>query len=913
LESATSTAVDSWVFDFDQGSREMRELLGGKGANIAEMTRLLGADRVPAGFTITTEACVAYMRAGGEEPAGLAEQVDEALGRLEERVGRRLGDPEDPLLVSVRSGARVSMPGMLDTVLNLGLNERSTAGLAARTGNERFAADARRRFVQMFGDVVWGIPASHFEAELRRARETKGVEEDTGLDAADMSRLAAVFERLFEQETGEPFPADPRSQLEQAINAVFDSWQGERAIAYRRLNQIPDDWGTAVNVQQMVFGNKGKTSGSGVAFSRDERTGAPTPSGDFLVNAQGEDVVAGIRNPQDLSELGERMPVLHAELLAILARLESHYGDMQDVEFTVEEGRLYLLQTRSAKRPAQAAVRFARDAVAEGLLDRERALLTIDAERLETLLHPVFDPGFEYELLTRGIAASPGAAKGAISLNAADAIRRAAAGEDVILVRPFTEADDVAGFHAARGILTSEGGKASHAALVARGMGRPCVAGASAVVVDEGAGLVRVDGIELSAGDRIAIEGTSGAVTLDDVPLIDPEIGDDFRQVLGWCDELRVLGVRANADSAADAAKSRDFGAAGIGLCRTEHMFFGEDRGELVRGMFIAAERWRRARIRAEAEEGGQTEELDVAEAELRAALTELEALQRHDFTAILHEMRGLPVTIRLLDPPLHEFLPVQHFQDRVRELGEAGEAREQEAARRAAEIVEDLQEANPMLGTRGIRLGILFPQVYEMQVRALIGAAAEAARAGDASHLEIMLPLVAYEAELEVLRAVVVAAADEARREAGVEVSYSVGTMIELPRACLIADRIAAHADFFSFGTNDLTQTTLGFSRDDVEGSFIPTYLERRILDRSPFETLDGPGVGELVRIGAERGREANPDLTCGVCGEHGGDPESVRFFHSIGLDYVSCSPYRVPIARLAAAQAAIGMTGAR
>ena len=479
----------------------------------------------------------------------------------------------------------------------------------------------------------------------------------------------------------------------------------------------------------------------------------------------------------------------------------------------------------------------------------------------------------------------------------------------MILVRPFTEADDVAGFHAARGILTSEGGKASHAALVARGMGRPCVAGASAVAVDESAGVVRVDGTELGVGDRIAIEGTSGAVTLDDVPLIDPQIGDDFREVLGWCDELRDLGVRANADSARDAAKSRDFGAAGIGLCRTEHMFFGEDRGELVRGMFIAAESWRRARIRAEQEDEGEgeTEELDAAEADLRRSLKELEALQQRDFTAILHEMRGQPVTIRLLDPPLHEFLPLQHFQDRLRDLEADGEDREREAAQREAEIVEDLQEANPMLGTRGIRLGILFPQIYEMQVRALIGAAAEAARAGDAPRLEIMLPLVAYEAELAALREVVVTAADEACREAAAEVPYSVGTMIELPRACLIADRIAAHADFFSFGTNDLTQTTLGFSRDDVEGSFIPTYLERRILDRSPFETLDAPGVGELVRIGTERGRAANPELTCGVCGEHGGDPESVRFFHRIGLDYVSCSPYRVPIARLAAAQAAI------
>ncbi len=895
-----------WVYEFSEGSREQRELLGGKGANVAEMTRVLGADRVPAGFTITTEACVAYMEAGREPPEGLAAQVDEALAALERGAVKRLGDSDDPLLVSVRSGARVSMPGMLDTVLNLGLNDESVAGLARSTDDERFAWDAYRRFVQMFGNVVEGIPGSAFETELAEARARAAVEADTELDADILRELTETFKRMFAEHTGQPFPSDPRRQLERAITAVFDSWDGERAVAYRRINGIPDDWGTAVNVQQMVFGNRGRTSGSGVAFSRDERTGAPTPSGDFLANAQGEDVVAGTRNPEDLDALAERLPEAHTQLLTDLATLEAHYADMQDVEFTIEEGRLYLLQTRSAKRPPQAAVRFARDAVAEGLLTRERALLTIDADALEALLHPIFDPEHEFRVLTTGVAASPGAAKGAIVLSAAEAVRRAADGEDVILVRPFTEADDIAGFNAARGILTAQGGKASHAALVARGMGRPCVAGASEVKVDADAGVVRIGEVELAEGDQIAIEGSTGKVTDDDVPLIEPELGDDFAEVLGWSDEFRRLGVRANGDTAEDAARARALGAEGIGLCRTEHMFFGEDRGELVRDMFVAAARWRRAEVQAAAEDGPAPPELEDARAEFHRALDQLGELQRSDFVAILHEMRGLPVTVRLLDPPLHEFLPLEHFEAEVRRL-EATSHHRVAYAREVAEIVRDLQEANPMLGTRGVRLAFLYPQIYEMQVRAVIGAAAEAAAAGNTPHIEIMIPLVAYEAELRQLREHVVNVAEEARRAAASEIPYSVGTMIELPRACLIAGHIAHHADFFSFGTNDLTQTTIGLSRDDVEGSFMPSYLAGRIIDRSPFETIDGPGVGELVRIGTERGREANPALKCGICGEHGGDPASIRFFDSIGLDYVSCSPYRVPIGRVAAAQAAI------
>jgi pyruvate, orthophosphate dikinase len=898
-----------WVYDFSEGSREMRDLLGGKGANLAEMVRVLGPELVPAGFTITTEACVAYMQAGETPPPGLDDQVDAELSALEERAGKEFGDPDDPLLLSVRSGARVSMPGMLETVLNLGLGDRSVKGLATRTGNERFAWDSYRRLVQMFGDVVHGISATRFEDALRAARSEKGVDEDTALDADDLRGLTETFKRILKRETGDPFPQEPREQLRQAITAVFDSWNGERAVTYRRINGIPDEWGTAVNVQQMVFGNKGERSGSGVAFSRDERTGKPTPSGDFLVNAQGEDVVAGIRNPQDLHELGELMPEAYGRLREILATLERHYRDMQDVEFTIEEGRLFLLQTRNAKRPGQAAVRFARDTVEESLLTQEDALKTIDAGSLEALLHPVFDPSVEFTTLTTGVAASPGAAKGGIALTAQDAIERAASGESVILVRQFTEADDVAGFNAASGILTAEGGKASHAALVARGMGRPCVAGASALEIDEQAQAIRVNGTELRAGDQIAIDGSTGVVTVDDVPLVELEIGDDFRAVLKWADDVRRLGVRANADTARDAARARRFGAEGIGLCRTEHMFFGQDRGELVRRMFIAGERWRRVRIQAGAD-GGEPdgEELVTAEAEFLEALQRLEELQRGDLKALLHEMRGLPVTIRLLDPPLHEFLPLDHYEAQLRELERAGDTADIEEARRTAAIVSELQEANPMLGTRGIRLGILYPQIYEMQTRAAIAAAAESSQVGDAPHLEIMLPLVAYEAELSRMRETVVEAAETAKRDAGVEVGYSVGTMIELPRACLIADRIAEHADFFSFGTNDLTQTTIGFSRDDVENSFIPAYLGQRIIDRSPFETVDATGVGELVRTGVERGRSAKPGLTCGICGEHGGEPDSVHFFAEIGLDYVSCSPYRVPIARVAAAQAAIG-----
>jgi len=849
-----------WVYDFAEGCKEMRNLLGGKGANVAEMTRILGADRVPAGFTITTEACVAYMENAKSVPDGMDGEVDEALARLEATAGKTLGDPDDPLLVSVRSGARESMPGMLDTVLNLGLNDESVQGLAQRTGNERFAWDSYRRFVQMFGNVVRDIPGERFEQAIAQAKQAGGVTLDTELDVAALQALTATFREIFEAATDEPFPQQPRAQLEQAIRAVFDSWTGERAIAYRRINRIPEDWGTAVNVQQMVFGNKGDTSGSGVAFSRDEVTGASEPSGDFLVNAQGEDVVSGVRNTQDIADLRDVLPDSHEQLMDILRTLEAHYKDMQDTEFTIEEGRLYMLQTRNAKRPAQAAVRFACDVVQEGLLTKAEAIATIDCEKLDALLHPTFDPTVHYAVLAKGVPASPGAATGEIVFTAKDAVAADADGRDVILVRPFTEAEDVAGFYAARGILTAEGGKASHAALVARGMGRPAVTGASALDISLEDKCLRVADTVLHEGDAISIDGTTGAVTIDDVPLVEPQMDEHFERVLGWSDEFRRLGVRANADTPEDARKAREFGATGIGLCRTEHMFMAADRQPKMREMILS-----------------ETVQ------ERRAALDELLPLQQGDFEAVLEAMDGLPVTIRLLDPPLHEFLPPDEDDPRAYAL----------------------REVNPMLGTRGCRLAILHPEIYEMQVRAIMRAqCAVTERLGHPPKLEVMVPLIDYERELEIIKALILRVAEE---EGVAREHFLVGTMIELPRACFLADSIAMQADFFSFGTNDLTQTALGFSRDDIEGRILAPYIEAKVFDRSPFETLDTPGVGQLLRMGAWLGRKTKLDLKLGICGEHGGDPDSIDFFHHSGLDYVSCSPFRVPVARVAAAQAAI------
>jgi pyruvate, orthophosphate dikinase len=864
--------AEKLVYDFEEGSRDMRELLGGKGANVAEMTRVLGADRVPAGFTLTTEACIAYMRGDG-----LPDYAD-ALTRLEEKAGRALGRPDDPLLVSVRSGARESMPGMLDTVLNLGLNDESVEGLAKATGNERFAWDSYRRFTQMFGNVCRGIPGERYEDLIKEAKEAAGVSEDVELDTERLKSLTSRFKDLFESETSEPFPQDPQEQLRQAITAVFDSWTGKRAVEYRRINHIPDDWGTAVNVQQMVFGNKGDSSCSGVAFSRDEITGEPTPSGDFLPNAQGEDVVSGVRTPRDLHELKDSMPEAYGDLMEILSTLERHYGDMQDTEFTVEEGSLYMLQTRNAKRPAQAAVRFAVDAVEEGLLDRAQAIATIDAEKLDALLHPGFKRDARFDVLAEGVAASPGAAKGAIVFTAEDAVQAADDGRDVILVRPFTEADDVAGFHAAKGILTAEGGKASHAALVARGMGKPCVSGASALDIDVHARTLSVNGTRLNEGDLIAIDGSAGVVTADDVPLEEPEVSDHFETVLTWADELRDLGVRTNADTPEDARRAREFGAEGIGLCRTEHMFMAADRHPKMRAMIMAD-----------------------SEESRRAALYELLPLQQGDFEGLFREMEGLPVTIRLLDPPLHEFMPQAEEVAQDLERARIEQSDNLEELEHTLERIHSLSEANPMLGTRGVRLGVLHPEIYEMQIRAIFRAALATSTPPE---LEIMIPLVAYEREIELMRGLVERVAGE---ENTGDLRFSVGTMIELPRACFVANRIAEHADFFSFGTNDLTQTALGFSRDDVEGRFLNRYVETRIVDRSPFETIDQPGVGWLVRLAAWTGREAKPELKLGICGEHGGDPASIAFFHLAGLDYVSCSPYRVPIARVAAAQSAI------
>jgi pyruvate,orthophosphate dikinase len=882
--------MSKWVYDFAEGSKEMRELLGGKGANVAEMTRVLGAERVPAGFTITTEACVAYMKAGAD-PAGMEAQVDEALARLEEHAGKRLGDPHDPLLVSVRSGARESMPGMMDTVLNLGLNDESVQGLAERTENERFAWDSFRRFVQMFGNVVRGVDGEKFEDAIDAIKSNRGVKDDVELDTEALKELTATFRGFYD------FPTEPREQLRQSIHAVFDSWNGERAVAYRRTEGIPDEWGTAVNVQQMVFGNKGDSSGTGVAFSRDFSTGEPGLSGDFLLNAQGEDVVSGARDTLHIGEMREKLPEAFTQLDDAVQTLERHYRNMQDVEFTVEDGHLYLLQTRNAKRPPAASVRFACDAVDEGLLEVDEALMTFKAKDLEALLHTRFDPSVKMDVLAKGVGASPGAAKGEAVFTASDAVAAAREGRSVILVRPMTSPEDYAGMAAAKGILTRRGGHGSHAALVARGKGWPCVIGVADMDIDVAAKRFTVGETVVKEGDVIGIEGSEGIVTLDDVPLIKPEISEHFSRVLRWSDERRSLGVRANADVGEDARAAVENGAEGIGLCRTEHTLLSDEHKPKVAAMIMAQD-----------------------DDDRRERLAVLLPLQQEVFEDIFAAMEQRPVTVRLLDPPLHEFLP--NLADLSHELGELEErlqvARievsddldelEEELRQRLKvySVVEEIHEENPMLGTRGCRLGIMFPEIYEMQVEALLGAIKTTMeRCGRHPHLEIMVPLVDYEKELSILRELIEGVALRHGLEPGQE--FSVGTMIELPRACFVADRLARHADFFSFGTNDLTQTALGFSRDDVESKFVPLYLEQGIVDRSPFETIDKPGVGWLVRLAAWVGREARPDLKLGICGEHGGDPESIEFFHMAGLDYVSCSPFRIPIARVAAAQAAI------
>jgi pyruvate, orthophosphate dikinase len=863
----------TYVYDFSEGAELGREVLGGKGAGLAEMTAI--GIPVPAGFTVTTEACREYMRAGGELPPGLQDEIDEHLRRLEEHTGKRFGDAEDPLLVSVRSGAAVSMPGMMDTILNLGLNDEAVEGLARATRNERFALDAYRRLVQMYGDVVAGIDAHRFEQELTALKERRGVEQDVDLSADDLQELVGRFKEIHREQAGDNFPQDARRQLERAVRAVFDSWNTDRAQVYRRANAIPDDLGTAVNVVQMVFGNTGEASGTGVAFTRDPATGEQGLWGEFLTNAQGEDVVAGIRTPEPIARMEERLPEAFEELEETMQRLEEHYREMQDIEFTVEEGRLYLLQTRTGKRTAQAALRIAVDMVSEGLVTREEAVARVDPGQLDQLLHPMIDPEADYEVAARGLNASPGAATGKVVLGADEAEERGKAGEAVILVRWETTPDDIHGLIEARGVLTAQGGMTSHAAVVARGMGKPCVAGCEGLTIDLDSRTIALAGRELAEGDLITIDGGKGEVIVGEVELVPPQIDESFETLLGWADDLRRLRVRANADTPADAAKAREFGAEGIGLCRTEHMFMAEERLPHVRAMIMA-----------------RTED------ERREALARLLPFQQEDFEGIFAAMAGLPVTIRLLDPPLHEFLPPLE------------EAESEEMARR----IRSLREANPMLGTRGCRLGLLFPEIYAMQVRAIVRAAlAVEERTGDAPLVEIMHPLVGFAEELRRLRRLTLDTASAEMEQAERRIDLLVGTMIELPRACLRADEIAAEADFFSFGTNDLTQTTLGFSRDDAEGKFLTHYLDDRILEANPFETLDRSGVGDLMRIAVERAESVKDDMKLGICGEHGGDASSVAFCHVLGLAYVSCSPYRVPLARLAAAQAVLAERGMR
>ncbi len=878
--------MSRWVYAFGgdrtEGRADMSALLGGKGANLAEMARL--GLPVPPGFTVTTEVCTRFYAEGERYPEGLEEQVEVALAAVEAAVGKRFGGETDPLLVSVRSGARVSMPGMMDTVLNLGLNDRTVEALAESSGDRRFAFDSYRRFVQMFADVALGVDRGLFEEEIEILKDEKGLDADADLDAGDWSGLVARFKEIVLEETGAEFPQDPRIQLWEAVGAVMRSWQTPRAQTYRRLHDIPEEWGTAVNVQAMVFGNMGDDCATGVAFTRNPSTGENALYGEYLANAQGEDVVAGIRTPQSLTiadakARGSQLPAMErampepfARLVEMRDRLERHFRDMQDIEFTVETGRLWMLQTRSGKRTAQAALQIAVDLVDEGTIGPEEAVMRIEPAALEQLLHPTLDPDADRDVIARGLPASPGAASGRIVFTADAAEQAAANGEAVILVRSETSPEDIHGMHAARGILTSRGGMTSHAAVVARGMGRACVSGAGTVRIDAGDEVMFVGGRSFTAADRITIDGSTGEVMAGEIATVQPEVSGGFARLMGWADEARRLRVRANAETPRDAEAARAFGAEGIGLCRTEHMFFDADRILAMREMILAD-----------------------TEAGRRAALAKLLPMQRRDFIDLFRIMDGLPVTVRLLDPPLHEFLP--RTEEETAEVAAAAGVDRQKLRHRALR----LHEANPMLGHRGCRLGITWPEIYEMQARAIFEAAAETGAAP-----EIMVPLVAVGAELERIKAVIDKTAETVAAETGAALDYTVGTMIELPRAALRAAEIACAAEFFSFGTNDLTQTAFGISRDDA-GSFLGAYRDSGILASDPFETLDIDGVGELVRIAAERGRGARPDLKLGICGEHGGDPASVAFCHEIGLDYVSCSPYRVPIARLAAAQAAL------
>jgi pyruvate,orthophosphate dikinase len=881
-----------WVYSFGGGAAEgeagMKNLLGGKGANLAEMSSL--GLPVPPGLTITTEVCTYYYANGQTYPADLKPAVETALAAIGKAANGALGDAARPLLVSVRSGARVSMPGMMDTVLNLGLNAATTEGLAKLTNDPRFAYDSYRRFIQMYSDVVLGVEHALFEEILDSEKERKGVDLDTELDADDLKRIAGMFKDRVKKELGRPFPEDVGEQLWGAIGAVFGSWQSPRANTYRKLHNIPEDWGTAVTVQAMVFGNRGETSATGVAFTRDPSTGEKILYGEFLVNAQGEDVVAGIRTPQPITRLvrerqsgrkpsmEEAMPGPFGELKAIADKLEAHYRDMQDVEFTVQEGKLFMLQTRAGKRTAEAALKIAVDMEGEGLIDRKVAIGRVDPSALDQILHPTLDPDAPKEQIAVGLAASPGAATGEVAFTADEAEKLSGEGRDVILVRAETSPEDIHGMHAARGILTARGGMTSHAAVVARGMGRPCVSGAGMIKIDVARGTMTAGPHIIARGEIITIDGASGQVFKGRVPMRQPELTGDFSTLMQWADEIRTLKVRTNADTPEDAATARKFGAEGIGLCRTEHMFFDADRIVAVRQMILAD-----------------------AEADRKAALAKLLPMQRSDFEKIFKVMEGLPVTIRLLDPPLHEFLP-----QKDEEIAEVARAAGGDPAKLRQRAIA-LHESNPMLGHRGCRLGITYPEIYEMQARAILEAALDIEEAGGKPvELEIMIPLVGFKAELDLLKGRIEAVAATVAKERGKAPQYLIGTMIELPRAALRAGEIAETAEFFSFGTNDLTQTTLGVSRDDA-GTFLTDYLNKKVIARDPFVSIDVDGVGELVKIAVERGRKTRPNLKLGICGEHGGDPDSIRFCHKTGLDYVSCSPFRVPVARLAAAQTSL------
>jgi len=868
-----------------EGDASMKHLLGGKGANLAEMTNL--GIPVPPGFTITTEVCDAYYKNNKQYPKGLAEEIEQNLARLEKLMGAKLGDPNNPLLVSVRSGAAASMPGMMDTVLNLGLTPDAVNGLIKKTSNERFVWDAYRRFITMFGDVVMGVERHCFEEVLDKYKKKARVKNDTELTTDQLKKIVEEFKAVYKKKTRENFPNDPKEQLDMAIRAVFDSWNNPRAMKYRELYDIKGLLGTAVNIQAMVFGNMGNHSATGVCFTRNPSTGENKFYGEFLINAQGEDVVAGIRTPEPIANLKKEMPEVYKELVLYKNALEKHFRDVQDIEFTIQENRLFMLQTRNGKRTIQAAVKIAVDMVEEGLIDKKTAISRINPDELDRLLHPTFDPKADKKIIAVGLPASPGAATGKVVFSAEDAEKLAAKKEKVILVRKETSPEDIGGMYVAKGILTKLGGMTSHAAVVARGMGKSCVAGCGSLDIDYKSQTCRINTWTVKKGDYISIDGSTGEVMLGQVTTIDPELSGEFATLMKWADEIRALKVRANADTPNDAKKARELGAEGIGLCRTEHMFFGEDRINWVRQMVLSAQDAKK----------GLKKPLSL----YLSAIKKLLPMQRRDFEEIFTAMDGLPVTIRLLDPPLHEFLPQEEYNQKemAKQMGIS--------LKEVQDKVSALHELNPMLGHRGCRLGITYPEIYDMQVRAIIEAACNAQKKGVKVYPEIMLPIISTEQEFGILKDDVHIIAEEVIVKMGMLfVEYKVGTMIELPRAALIADKIAKHAKFFSFGTNDLTQMTFGFSRDDV-GSFVPEYIEKGILEKDPFQVLDEEGVGQLVEIGIEKGRSTRPGLKVGICGEHGGNPQTVTFCHKVGMNYVSCSPFRVPIARLAAAQAAL------